>query len=100
MIEIILLFILTKQMGALAVKKGLPRGRWKFITVIAWLVFEMIGIILGIIFFGQGNLIGLMAFGLVCAFGGYLTVKYNLEKRPDEKINDDINRIGTDQLNP
>ena len=41
-----------------------------------------------------------MAFGLVCAFGGYLTAKYNLEKRPDEKINDDINRIGTDQLNP
>ena len=60
----------------------------------------MIGIILGIIFFGQGNLIGLMAFGLVCAFGGYLTVRYILEKKPDEKINDDINRIGSDELRP
>ena len=100
MIEIILLFILTKNMGALAVKKGLPPGRWKFITVIAWLAFEMTGIILGIIFFGQGNFIGLMAFGLVCAFGGYLTVKYILDNKPDEKTNDDIDRIGTGDLKP
>ena len=100
MIEIILLFILTKKMGELAATKGLSPGRWKFITVMAWLVFEMIGVFLGIIFFGQGNLIGLMAFGLVCAFGGYLTVKYILDNKPDDKINDDINRIGIDELKP
>jgi hypothetical protein len=100
MIEIILLFILTKSIGVLAAKKGLPPGRWKFITVIAWLAFEMTGIILGIILFGEGNLIGLMAFGLVCAFGGYLAVRYTLENKPNEKINDDIDRIGTDELRP
>ncbi|MEP7163214.1 MAG: hypothetical protein ABI741_00895 [Ferruginibacter sp.] len=100
MIEIILLFILTKSMGALAAKKGLPPGKWKFITVITWLAFEMIGVVLGLIFFGQRNLLGLMAFALVCAFGGYLTVKYVLDNKPDEKINDDIDRIGTRDLRP
>lgn len=100
MIEIILLFILTKNMGVLAAKKGLSPGRWKFLTVISWLSFEIIGVVLGIILFGDRNLIGLMAFGLVCAFGGYLTVKYVLENKPDEKLHDDINRIGSDDLRP
>jgi len=100
MIEIILLYFLTKGMGTLAIKKGLPAGRWKFITVMAWLAFEMIGLIIGMAFFGMGNLYGLMAFALVCAFGGYLTVKYILENKPDEKIKDEIDRIGSDQLRP
>lgn len=98
MIEIILLFILTKKMGLLAAKKGLPTGKWKFITVIAWLGFEMIGVMLGIILLGERNLIGIMTFGLVCAFGGYLTVRYILEHKPD--IDDDIDRIGREDLKP
>ena len=100
MIEIILLYFLTKSIGELAVRKGLPRGRWKLITVMAWILFEITGLIIGMAFFGTGNLYGLLAFGIVCAFGGYLTVKYTLEKKPDENTNQDINRIGTDQLRP
>ena len=100
MIELILLYFLTKSIGRLALKKGLPAGRWKFLTVIAWIIFEVIGLILGIGIFGTGNLYGLMAFGLVCAFGGYLTVKYILENKPDNEIKDDIERIGIDQLRP
>ena len=94
MIEIIILYFLTKSIGVTAGKKGLPQGRWKFITVIAWLGFEMAGLILGIAFFGTGNIYSLMAFGLVCAFGGYLTVKYVLDKKPDNKMNEDIDNIG------
>ena len=94
MIEIILLYFLTKSIGNLALQKGLPTGRWKVTTVFAWLGFEFIGILLGLIFFGKENLFGLMAFGLVCAFGGYLTVKYVLDNKPDE-INNDINNIGS-----
>ena len=100
MLEIILLIFLTKSIGILAVKKGLPPGRWKFITVMAWIGFELIGMMIGIVVLGNGNLIGLMMFGLVAAFGGYLTVRYTLENKPDEKIDDDINRIGIDQLKP
>ena len=100
MIELILLYFLTKSIGNLASRKGLPTRRWKLFTVAAWLVFEFIGLLIGIAVFGTGNLYGLMAFGLVSAFGGYLTVKYILENKPDNKINDDIERIGTDQLRP
>ncbi len=100
MIEIILLYFLTKSMGQLALKKGLPTGRWKFYTVIAWLIFEFFGLIMGIAFFGTGNLLGLMAIGLASAFGGYLTIKYILENKPDNDLDEDVDRIGTDQLRP
>ena len=100
MIELILLYFLTKSIGKLALRKGLPTRRWKLLTVASWITFEMIGLILGMGIFGTGNLYGLMAFGLVCAFGGYLTVKYILENKPDNNIKDDIERIGTDQLRP
>lgn len=100
MIEIIVLYFLTKNMGVLAAKKGLPAGRWKFFTVAAWIGFELLGLIVGIAMFGAGNLVGLMAFALVCAFGGYLTVKYVLENKPGSKIDDDIDNIGIDQLKP
>ena len=100
MTEIILLFLLAKSIGALAVKKGLPAGRWKFIMVMAWILFEMIGLAIGLSIFGKNNLIGLMGFGLICAFGGYLIVRYILENKPDDEIKDEVDRIGVDQLKP
>ena len=100
MIEIILLFILTKSIGTLAIKKGLPPGRWKFTMVIAWIIFELIGLMIGLAIFGKDNLIALMGFGLVCAFGGYLTVRYILENKPNDKIKEDVDRIGVDELRP
>lgn len=100
MIEIILLIFLTKSIGKLAAKKGLPPGRWKFIVVMAWIGFEMIGMIIGMTLLGTGNLFGLMTLCLASAFGGYLLVRYILENKQDDKSNDDINRIGTDQLRP
>ena len=100
MIEIIVLYFLTKRMGELATRKGLPTRKWKVNTVVAWILFELIGVVIGMAFFGSGNLYGLMLFGLACAFGGYLTVRYILENKPDETIDDDINRIGIDELKP
>ncbi len=99
MIEIILLYFLTKNMGRLAAKKGLPSGKWKLYTVLAWIGCELLGLMLGVIFFGMGNLYGIMAFALVCAFGGYLMIKYFLDNKPDH-IEEDINRIGVDELRP
>ncbi|MCB0709497.1 MAG: hypothetical protein KDC15_08935 [Chitinophagaceae bacterium] len=43
---------------------------------------------LGISFFGTGNLIGLMAIGLASAFGGYLLIRYILEKKPNDSTLD------------
>ncbi|MEO6232866.1 MAG: hypothetical protein ABJB11_06580 [Ferruginibacter sp.] len=93
MLEIIALYFLCRINGKLAIKKGLNPTRWKIYTVGAWIVAEMIGVILGIFLFGQNNLPGLMAMGLVSAFGGYLYIKYILEHKPDS-LDDDINNIG------
>ncbi len=99
MIEIIALIFLCIKNGKLALQKGLKPGKWKLYTVIAWIVTEMMGVILGLMLFGEENLIGIMMLGLVSAFGGYLFIKSLLDKQPDN-IEDDINRIGIDDLQP
>jgi hypothetical protein len=40
-----------------------------------------------------------MLIGVASAFGGYLFIKYILEKKPDF-YEDDINSIGVDDLHP
>ncbi len=99
MLEIIALIILCKKNGNLAIQKGLKSLTWKWYTVLAWLVAEITGVILGIALFGQDNLIGIMLLGLVSAFGGYLFIKSMLDKKPDS-FEEDINSIGVDDLHP
>jgi hypothetical protein len=93
MLEIIALYFLCKQMGQLARQKGQPAGKWKFYTIAGWFIAEILGFIMGVSFFGPSNLIGLMLIGLISAVGGYLIVKAQLEKYPDE-MEDDIEQIG------
>lgn len=101
MLEIIALIFLCKMNGNLALKKGLKPGSWKLYTIFAWIVAEITGMALGISFFGfdKKDIYSLMAIGLVSAFGGYLFVRAILEKKPDV-IEEDINRIGVDDLHP
>ena len=99
MIEIIALIFLCKKNGALAIQKGLSAGRWKWYTVLGWITAEIIGLFLGMLLFGNGNIYGLLAIGLVSAFGGYLIVKAMLEKMPDA-YDEDIDRIGVNDLQP
>ena len=90
MFEIIILYFLVKNIGSLAVKKGLPTLKWKLTMIGAWIIFELMGLFLAISFFGTGNLVGIMAIGLASAFGGYLFVRYILENKPDADQLDDF----------
>ena len=101
MLEILAIIFLSRKNAALAVKKGLKPGTWKLYTVLAWILTEITGMILGITMLGIGtdNLLGLMGIGLASAFGGYLIVRAILEKKPDV-FEDDINSIGVDDLQP
>ena len=85
MIEIFVLIFLCKKIGLMAAERGLKSGLWKFFTVIAWVGFEFVGLILGAALFGSphnlNDLVALMLFCLVCAFGGYLFIRYILEKK-------------------
>lgn len=101
MLEIIALVILCKQIGNLAIVKGLKPGQWKIFLILAWFVAEIAGFAIGIMVFGlrKDNLLPLMLLGLICAFGGYLFIRATLLKKPDA-VNDDIDRIGRDDLRP
>jgi Na+/H+-dicarboxylate symporter len=85
MLEIILLVFLTRKIGEIATRKGLPPFRWKLYTILAWIAFEGMGTLLGIMWFGfnPNDLIGLMLFAVAVAFGGYLLVRRILESKPD-----------------
>lgn len=100
MLEIIALIFLCKKNGALAARKGLKSGTWKAYTVLAWIIAEVFGLIIGMQLFGQTNIIGVMGIGIFGAFGGYLVVKYILENKPDETMEEEINQIGVDDLRP
>jgi hypothetical protein len=99
MIDLIILFFLCRNIGNLAISKGLKPFQWKMITVFAWLFFEIVGLTFGIMIFGfsKDNMFGLLLFAVACAFGGYLLVKYILENKPDPE---DIDNIGSDSIRP
>jgi len=96
MIEILVLIFLCRKIGNKALRKGLKPGQWKLITVLTWLCFEFIGFTIGMVLFGfdKSDLLGLMAFGVACAFGGYLLVDAVLSKKPDLIDDNDINNLG------
>jgi len=93
MLEIIALIFLTGTIGMLAKKKGKKSGLWKLYTVLSWFGCEIVGMILSVIITKNTNIIMLGIVGLAFGFGGYLLVKYILEKMPD--VNSDwIEHIG------
>jgi hypothetical protein len=100
MLEVIALIFIAKEIKKLALQKGLKPGVWKAYAFICWFVFEIMGFILGMLLFGNGNLWGLIFFALICAFGGFLLIRFLLMQKPDILQEDDINRIGIDDLRP
>lgn len=88
MIEIIILIFLTRQIGQMAIRRGLKPGGWKFKTVAFWILFEIFGVFIGISMFGltKDNILGVMAFSIACAFGGYLFVRKQLERLPEQDL--------------
>jgi Zn-dependent protease with chaperone function len=99
MLEIIALIFLTKNMGNLASQKGLKPGTWKLYTVLAWFGGEIVGVLLGILAFGEQGLLVPVVLGLACAIISYFVLKAQLSKKPD-MMDEDINRIGVEDLRP
>jgi uncharacterized membrane protein len=98
MIEIIALVFLTKNIGALALQKGLKPGTWKLYTVLCWFGAELLGILIGLILFGEEYIFVAIVLGLGSAIAGYFILKSTLNKKPD--IEDDIDKIGVSDLYP
>ncbi|MEO6289679.1 MAG: hypothetical protein ABIO76_07160 [Ginsengibacter sp.] len=94
MLDLILLFFLTREIGRLAYKKGLKPLTWKIYNVLGWLGAELVGIIIGVMIFGLDNLISVQLIAFAFAITSYFIIKAQLSKLPDQDIDDDINRIG------
>ena len=113
MIEIFALIFLCRKNGNLALQKGLSAGTWKLYTILGWFAAEILGLLFGMLLFGNisaealtnvaafenSNIYGLVAIGWISAFGGYLVVKAALEKKPDS-FDEDINKISVNDLRP
>jgi len=99
MLEIIALIFLTRNIGTIAARKGLKPGVWKLYTVLCWFAGEIIGGVIGYILFGEDNLISVFLVAVGGAIAGYFIIKSVLDKKPDA-LDDEIGRIGTDDLKP
>jgi hypothetical protein len=99
MLEIIAVVLLSKKNGRLAVQKGLKSGIWVAYSVLCWIGFEVLGFIIGIIAFGQENIIPTYLLAIVLAVSSYFFIRSILNKKPDA-MDDDINRIGVSDLYP
>ena len=99
MLEIIAIIFLSKKNGKLAEKKGLKSSTWILYSVLCWIAFEVIGIIVGILSFCQENIAPTYLFALALAVSSYFFIRSILNKKPDT-MEEDINRIGVSDLYP
>lgn len=94
MLDLILLFFLTREIGKIAFRKGLKPVTWKIYNVLGWLGAELIGIVIGVLMFGLNNLVSVQLVAFAFAITSYFIIKAQLNKMPDQNMDDDINRIG------
>jgi hypothetical protein len=95
--EIIILFFACRKIGKLAILKGLSPTKWKLITILMFFIFEMIGMNISMYTLGNPKIETMqqsielftnhpevLFINLFVAFGGYLLVRFYLEKKEDK----------------
>ncbi|HMN32917.1 MAG: hypothetical protein IT215_05150 [Chitinophagaceae bacterium] len=93
MLDIIAMVLLTMYNGRIAQKKGLNGGTWRLYTVVAWVVGEIIGTLVALLFFTPSDFINpkvslkVSLLVIPFAFAGFHFVNYLLEKRTNESTN-------------
>ncbi len=97
MLDIIVLIFLTRNIGALAIKKGLKPGPWKLYTVLGWLGGELLGVFLAVAVFEENEFSTILFVGLGAALASFFILKAILNSKPD--VDDDIDYIGQDVRN-
>lgn len=94
MLDLIILFFLTKEIGKIAAQKGLKPITWKIYTLVSWIASEVVGLVIGIMMFGVDNLISIILIGFTFAITSYFLIKAQLNRLPDKRFDDDIDNIG------
>ena len=94
MLEIIALIFITREIGKIAASKGLKPLTWKIYAVLSWVIFEIWGFMIALMFFDKDNYFSIMMVGLMFAVTGYIWIKARLNKIPGNRLDDDINNLG------
>ncbi len=94
MLDIIALFFLTREIGKIAAAKGLKPLTWKLYLILSWFIFEIWGVMIALLFFEKENLFSILMVGLMFGITGYFWIKSRLNKIPDNRLDDDINKMG------
>ena len=97
MFEIIILFFACRYIGKLALRKGLSPIKWKLITILMFFIFAMIGMNISMYNLGNPKIETMQQsfdlfknhpevifINLFVAFGGYLLVRFYLERKEDK----------------
>jgi len=92
--DLIILFFLCRKIGKIAREKGLKALNWQLFTILSWFVLEGIGLVVALQWLGYQQIKttnemiaavtknpGITFFSLFCGYGGYLLVRYILEKK-------------------
>jgi len=88
MFEIILLFILGRNIKRMAEAKAQSTNRWIFMLILNWLLFEFFMIGLATLVFGDTNLFLIMTFALGGGLCGYWLTFIQLKNMPDKTKDD------------
>jgi hypothetical protein len=91
--DVILLIIACFWISKRAKENGLNPTNWVLRLIGVYIVFEITGVLISFSITG-GNLIMAGLFGFVCAVGGFLLIKYNLDKKIAEQSRENDNRGG------
>jgi len=116
LLYLILIGFLASKIRNLARRKGLNTFLWVVLMLVAWLFAGSIGSLFGMAYQGIDIMAIkqtkdltdlplseqriLLLFNLFFAFGGFLLIRYILEKKPDLPEKKDIDAIGAEDLRP
>lgn len=89
--DIIFLIIAGVYINGRAKQKGLNNTRWVVQMVLVCILFEILGVFVSLAING-GNFILSMIFGFFSLIGGFLLVKYRLDRTPTNN-SDNNNRV-------
>jgi hypothetical protein len=81
--DVIVLIFLAIEIGKLATRKGLSSTKWIINLVLAWVVGEFIGAVIGVNIFGKENIFSWLLIAWGCALSSYFAIKNYLVKMPD-----------------
>lgn len=89
--DIIFLIITGIYINGRAKLKGLNNVRWVVLLIVTCIAFELAGVTISYAING-GQLLLSMIFGFFSLIGGFLLIKYRLDKTPSSR-SDNNNRV-------